>query len=355
MPIEIKLESVSADSAAEIMQVSHGTVTIGREPENHVVVDSEAVSRRHGCLLEAQNHWVFKDFESSNGTWLNGTKLIPGQIKLIRHGDVLRLADFSMRISELLPRPEAQLVAEPPSLLIFYKESFETEFPLATPSAAFQLGGPDGHFFIEGASAETVFLRVAYNGDRLELSSGDSQEQVLLNGSNMSGVSAISDRDEIVIPPYRIVVNDFGSALPAPPLSDVVSSSEPAKPAVQAYDKLHAPEHLQAADRQDDGWVSEAARRRSSTGQKFVFGSDEEDPMTSTMTLGAVNDRPSGTQGGLGNTGYEMSASQKFATVAYSDDQEKKGFGETFLVVMGVVVFILLIVFVVYLLVAISG
>ena len=352
MPTTIKLESMSSNPPTEIMQVAQGTVTIGREPENHVVVDSEAVSRRHGCILEAQSHWVFKDFDSSNGTWVNGVRLVPGQIRLLRHGDVLKLADFSMRLSELSPKATEQLVSEPPSVLVFYKESFETEFPLATPSAFFQIGGPDGHFFIEGAGPETVFLKIGYNTDRLELAIGDSNEQIVLNGSAVGGVSGLNDRDEIVVPPYRLVLNDYRSAAPQPAIEQAMPS--PQHPPIQAYDKQHAPEHLQPEPAQDDGWVSEAARRRASTGQKFVFGTDaEEDPLTATMTLGQVDERA--THSSRGGTGYEMSASQKFATVAYADEEGKKGFGETFLIIMGVVVFILLIVFVVYLLVSISG
>jgi pSer/pThr/pTyr-binding forkhead associated (FHA) protein len=46
MPRLISLETLDTPSV-EIIQIDGGSLTIGREPENHVVVDSEAVSRQH--------------------------------------------------------------------------------------------------------------------------------------------------------------------------------------------------------------------------------------------------------------------------------------------------------------------
>jgi hypothetical protein len=86
---------------------------IGRNTVGHNVraeldlskCDAEAlgVSRQHSRLThDADNHLVkIKDLNSQNGTYLNGQKLRPGEIRVIRHGDKLRLGKLEMGITIL--------------------------------------------------------------------------------------------------------------------------------------------------------------------------------------------------------------------------------------------------------------
>lgn len=348
MPAEIKLESLTVDPPVEILQSSQGAIMIGREPENNVVVDSASVSRRHAGILDARNHWVFKDFESSNGSWVNGVKLSPGQIRLLRHGDIVRVADFAMRVSEVNPRSAEQLAAAGPSVLVFYKDAFDSEVQLNVPNAGFQIGGEGGNFFIEGASPDAVFLSINPSGKRLELHTGQMPEQIIVNGLAVSGVTALSDRDEISLPPYRLVVNDIKSDTPHS--AKAVQTGRGS--GIQAYDRPNLPAHLQSqSETEEDGWVSEASRRKESTGKRFVFGSEPEDPMNKTMTLGQMPPQQSSSGG---RPAYEMSSSHRFANVYSDNARQPRAMNETLLVALGVIIFLLLIVFVVYLVVSLT-
>jgi pSer/pThr/pTyr-binding forkhead associated (FHA) protein len=63
-------------------------MTIGRHPENLVVISDPASSRRH-CVIERNgNGWRLRDLNSSNGTRLNGlvvetSRILPGDIVTI--------------------------------------------------------------------------------------------------------------------------------------------------------------------------------------------------------------------------------------------------------------------------------
>jgi hypothetical protein len=52
------------------------------------------VSRRHAVLYRMKNSLFLDDLGSSNGSYLNGQRLTPGQPRLLRNGDELRLGKF---------------------------------------------------------------------------------------------------------------------------------------------------------------------------------------------------------------------------------------------------------------------
>ncbi|HJT76397.1 MAG TPA: FHA domain-containing protein [Gemmataceae bacterium] len=69
-----------------------GLNSIGRSPDNDVVLADPFVSRRHcAILVHAGGRCELHDVASKNGTWLNGRR-IPGPTQLAT-GDEIRLCD----------------------------------------------------------------------------------------------------------------------------------------------------------------------------------------------------------------------------------------------------------------------
>jgi predicted component of type VI protein secretion system len=62
-------------------------LTIGRAPENDLALDSKKVSREHALISIRDGRWFLEDRGSYNGTFLNGTRLVPGYPLLLRHAD----------------------------------------------------------------------------------------------------------------------------------------------------------------------------------------------------------------------------------------------------------------------------
>ena len=50
-------------------------VTIGRQSDNAVVIDNAAVSSHHACVYRDDDHFVVEDLQSTNGTFVNGTRI----------------------------------------------------------------------------------------------------------------------------------------------------------------------------------------------------------------------------------------------------------------------------------------
>src|SRR5919204_547507 len=63
------------------------SVTIGRDPKNDLVLESAAVSRDHAAVTFGGGRWYVEDRGSSNGTFLNGTRVHPGAPLPLRHAD----------------------------------------------------------------------------------------------------------------------------------------------------------------------------------------------------------------------------------------------------------------------------
>ncbi|MCX7970721.1 MAG: FHA domain-containing protein [Negativicutes bacterium] len=62
-----------------------GNVTIGRGPQNFIVIDDEAVSFEHAVIAEYPDGFMVSDLQSTNGTLINGQKLLGP--RMLKKGD----------------------------------------------------------------------------------------------------------------------------------------------------------------------------------------------------------------------------------------------------------------------------
>jgi hypothetical protein len=69
----------------------HRPVTLGRQPDNDLVVDDTSVSRRHALIMETPQGFAVRDLNTMNGTFINRGKIGEGE-NLLEHGDRIRLA-----------------------------------------------------------------------------------------------------------------------------------------------------------------------------------------------------------------------------------------------------------------------
>lgn len=65
--------------------------TIGRARECHLVIDHSQVSRLHARLELDHEQIVITDLNSTNGTYINGERLSPGEARRLRAGDKVNL------------------------------------------------------------------------------------------------------------------------------------------------------------------------------------------------------------------------------------------------------------------------
>ncbi len=106
----------------KVFDLVKDVVTIGRDMNNDVVINDAEVSRNHGRLTSQSGGYLIEDLASTNGTFVNGQRLIGP--KLLNPGDVVGLgetivldysyvADAGATVVASAPPP--RMMAEPPT------------------------------------------------------------------------------------------------------------------------------------------------------------------------------------------------------------------------------------------------
>jgi len=87
--ILIKYES----SFIKEFQTEKDSITIGRKGDNDLVLDNPTISGHHCKIYKAGDSYFVEDLNSTNGTFLNGKKILKAGIK---KNDVLTLVKYSL-------------------------------------------------------------------------------------------------------------------------------------------------------------------------------------------------------------------------------------------------------------------
>jgi pSer/pThr/pTyr-binding forkhead associated (FHA) protein len=86
-------------------------VTIGRLPDNGVVLDNAAVSSHHACVFRDGDQFVIEDLQSTNGTFVNGTRVTS---KRLHPGDMIVIGNHTLLLdgkSTAQPKPGEDVAA----------------------------------------------------------------------------------------------------------------------------------------------------------------------------------------------------------------------------------------------------
>jgi phage tail-like protein len=109
-----KLTISGPDGFLKDFEVPIGITTIGREPDNGLVLEYSTVSRYHARLECVPDECSITDLGSSNGTFINKVKIPAKSPQVIRNDDRISVGphfDMTFQQIELLPAPALE---EPP-------------------------------------------------------------------------------------------------------------------------------------------------------------------------------------------------------------------------------------------------
>lgn len=85
---------ISINNTLKKYTISKPCVTIGRDDDNDVVLNSFSVSRKHAQIVYSGNEYVLIDDNSRNGVSVNGEKIV--EPRHIKDGDKILLGDVSI-------------------------------------------------------------------------------------------------------------------------------------------------------------------------------------------------------------------------------------------------------------------
>ena len=96
--MEARFTVLSGTLRGQIFQVPRGKFILGREPDCHLVLDTNSVSRHHCVLLLDDYTLRIRDLSSKNGTFVNRDLTRIGE-RILAHGDTVRVGDLVIRVA----------------------------------------------------------------------------------------------------------------------------------------------------------------------------------------------------------------------------------------------------------------
>jgi len=75
------------------------SITIGRLPDNAIVIDNPAVSSHHACVFRDGESFVLEDLQSTNGTFVDGKRISRSRLK---DDDVIVIGNEKLTFNERL-------------------------------------------------------------------------------------------------------------------------------------------------------------------------------------------------------------------------------------------------------------
>jgi pSer/pThr/pTyr-binding forkhead associated (FHA) protein len=93
-----KLLVVEGELKGTAVPLGTGVITVGRAPDSTIVLQDDYVSTRHARLYPSGSDWVVEDLGSTNGTWINKTRVTTPTILPV--GADLRIGQTHMRIGK---------------------------------------------------------------------------------------------------------------------------------------------------------------------------------------------------------------------------------------------------------------
>ncbi len=96
---QMRLIYVGEDETAENIYVDKLPCVVGsmRERCNHVV-SSRLVSHIHMCILKIEDDYYIEDMNSTNGTWVNGKRIMSNERSCVRNGDEVIIATLPYKV-----------------------------------------------------------------------------------------------------------------------------------------------------------------------------------------------------------------------------------------------------------------
>ena len=226
-------------------------VNIGRSKENEIILDSLRVSRNHARIRRQDEHYVILDLESSNGTFVNGTRVSRSDLA---DGDVISIHKHTLRFATQSLSPEQAeheafnaertilSTAEPVGVLVVLNGKQQNqEFVIERQETTIgRLKGSTIWLTDWLVSKRHAVLR--RQGNRFILSDAGSSRGVKVNSVTIKEPRVLAHGDTIQIGPVpmRFMMRDLqaASAVALPPAIEVPDAGLEAAEMAQAAEEL---------------------------------------------------------------------------------------------------------------------
>jgi pSer/pThr/pTyr-binding forkhead associated (FHA) protein len=202
-------------------------IRIGRRADLELPLPFAVLSSVHARLTReaADGEWALEDLGSTNGTWLDGRRLAPGERRAVAPGTELGLGTLRLRFEG--PSSAAPSAAGTATIARRLVDDLFGDAPESAPTVRVVAGAPatalrlatEGRAYVVGR-ADTCALALPSDAVSREHASFvrrqesvvvrdlGSKNGVLVGGARITGERALSDGDTIAIGPITLTFED---------------------------------------------------------------------------------------------------------------------------------------------------
>lgn len=203
-------------------------IRLGRQPGLEIELPFASVSTLHARITRGQTpgDWWLEDLDSTNGTWLDGSRLSARRPAPLRAGQRLRIATVEMlfegwsataRGTEGTASLARRLISdlfgasrgETPALQVDAGVAAPRQLALADSDRPYLVGRGESCDVVVSAEAvsreHAVFVR---RWDRVTVADQGSRNGVVVNGARIEGEHELTDGDRIEIGPVTLRLTD---------------------------------------------------------------------------------------------------------------------------------------------------
>lgn len=185
-------------------------ISVGRSEDNSIPVKSNPVSRRHGVVFTDGIEWFYKDIGSSNGSKINSRAIKSNIPMVLRHGDLLEIAEYPLLVNINLTEQEKN---PPNSIYSFIDGNIDNLHVFLIGSEEFTFSGDLSQPDIEELGGRPLVFNIveslSVDGENeLIISVPETYwGRVLLNDNAVLESLALKDRDIIEFGDFSFLIS----------------------------------------------------------------------------------------------------------------------------------------------------
>lgn len=238
-PVHLKVELTLPDREPREFSYDfqQSVISLGRDPANDIQVPLTTVSRRHARIFFEMGDYFLEDLGSTHGTEHNGRPVAPGEKRLLRDGDRIKVMSFHIKFkttvgtmldrqpgekTEALARRMVQEVlaslgsnqADPPALRIMNGVDEGRRFELSEDSSEITIGrSPECDITLNDQNTSRRHCLIKRNWHGFTAQDLASKNGVLINGEQIEGARMLKDGDELQVGGVKLTFIDPPSRL----------------------------------------------------------------------------------------------------------------------------------------------
>ena len=202
-------------------------MSIGRLPENEIVIDNLSVSRKHATISSSKDGYLLRDLGSKNGTLLNDKPVSEAKLS---NDDVIMIGKYEIlfqiptlegespedldqtviiphyRREQGSPEPQARLEPREKAAPRLFRKSAMEDYPLDKQRTVIGRG-KDSDIRLAGFFAPHITVEVVRTGSEYVLQKIDGRRKVTINGEEMDE-KTLEREDLIAIGSEEFVFKD---------------------------------------------------------------------------------------------------------------------------------------------------